>query len=288
MRSNTTAELSQSFLGEYGTKESVRRYAKETAGYGISYLLRNVYGPLYFDVIKRHIPRSNTNKGLRLWEIGCGTGMNLLYLVSELERQGVTVDGAYGTDFSKPMIDAAKREAKEWLTPKQDAKVRFCTARNEYLIEEVSQRVGVHPRDLLGSFHFILGVNTIRYCHRLHEEHKCVAAICNLLVEGGVCVIIDMNDKFPAFRSRLHDRRTKSPEAIYLPSLEEYARPFVAAGFEILRKDTFSWIPHSAGPRLTTAMRAATPMLNSLARSHAMRSLVIARKHRCSRVESQG
>jgi hypothetical protein len=63
-----------------------------------------------------------------------------------------------------------------------------------------------------------------------------------------------------------------------LPSLDEYASPFEKAGFEMLTKDTFCWIPHSAGPAMTLAARVLTPALNIVARRFAMRSLVVARK----------
>ena len=99
-----------------------------------------------------------------------------------------------------------------------------------------------------------------------------------LLTEGGVCIVIDMNDRFPAFRSRFRDRMSKVKEAYYLPSLDEYAQPFVSAGFKILKKGNFSWIPHSAGKALTTIMRYMTPLLNGVVRRHSMRSLVISRK----------
>jgi hypothetical protein len=125
----------------------------------------------------------------------------------------------------------------------------------------------------------IFGINTIRYCHRLKSENDNAQQVHALLKDQGVCIVIDMNDKFPAFRSRLHDRVTKDKESCYLPSLEKYASPFEAAKFEILRKEHFCWIPHSAGKSLTTIMLAMTPALNSVARKHAMRSLVISRKN---------
>jgi hypothetical protein len=195
-----------------------------------------------------------------------------------LERRGITVDCAYGTDFSETLIEAAKREIKNYLTPDQSKKVRFCVARNENLVEDVTKITGIDKTVLLGSFDLVFGVNTIRYSHRLMNENECAREISNLLTENGVCVVIDMNNKFPAFRSRLRDRLTKEAKAYYLPSLEEYARPFTSAGFEILKKDNFCWIPHSAGRGLTSLMKALAPVLSTLAPSRAMRSLVIGRK----------
>jgi 2-polyprenyl-3-methyl-5-hydroxy-6-metoxy-1,4-benzoquinol methylase len=278
VRRDTPSKLSGDFLEEYSSEESIRRYTKETAGHGISYLLDHDYGKIYLDVLEKYIPKSRMEKGIRLWEFGCGGGMNLLHLVSVMERRGIALDCAYGTDFSETLIEAANREAKKYLTPEQNKKVHFCVARNENLIEDVTQGLGIRREALLGSFDLILGVNTIRYCHRLMNQNECVGAIFNLLADGGVCIVIDMNNKFPAFRSRFRDQLTKEQQATYLPSLDEYARPFSSASFEILKKESFSWIPHSAGSALTTVMKALTPMLNALARSSAMRSLVISRK----------
>lgn len=270
--------LNEEFLEEYSREDSLRRYSKETAGNGISYLLDHDYGEIYFDVIENQIPKLRVQKGIRLWEFGCGAGMNLLHLVSALERRGVPVEYAVGTDFSEALISVAKEQAKKYLAPEQDKKVRFCVARHENLIEETAIGLGVRKEDLLGSFDVMLGVNTVRYCHRLMKENEVAATITNLLADRGVCIVIDMNDKFPAFRSRFRDRLAKHARAYYLPSLAEYARPFSTAGLQILKRENFCWIPHSAGSGLTAVMRALTPVLNAVAPSRAMRSLVIAQK----------
>jgi SAM-dependent methyltransferase len=278
MSQNNQSVLDGEFLEEYSREDSLRRYSKETAGNGISYLLDHDYGEIYFGVIERQIPKSRVQKGIRLWEIGCGAGMNLLHLVSALERRGVPVEYAVGTDFSKALIGVANQEAKKYLTPEQNKKVRFCVARHESLIEGATAGLGVRKEDLLGSFDVMLGVNTIRYCHRLMNENEVAATISSLLADRGVCIIIDMNDKFPVFRSRFRDRLAKEARAYYLPSLEEYARPFSSAGLQILKRENFCWIPHSAGSGLTAVMRALTPVLNTFVPSRAMRSLVIAQK----------
>jgi SAM-dependent methyltransferase len=270
--------LNGEFLEEYSTEDSLRRYSKETAGNGISYLLDHDYGEIYFNVIENQIPKWRVEKGIRLWEFGCGAGMNLLHLVSGLERRGVAVEHAVGTDFSEALIGAAKRQAQRYLAPEQNQKVRFCVASHENLIEEVTKGLGVCKEALLGSFDVMLGVNTIRYCHRLMKENEVAANITSLLADDGVCIVIDMNDKFPAFRSRFRDRLAKEARARYLPSLEEYARPFSSAGLQILKRENFCWIPHSAGSGLTAVMRALTPVLNTIAPRRAMRSLVIAQK----------
>ena len=270
--------LNSEFLEEYSTEDSLRKYSKETAGQGINYLLDHDYGDIYFGVIENHIPKARMQKGIRLWEFGCGAGMNLLHLVSTLERRGIPLEYAVGTDFSEALISAAKQQAQTYLTPAQNRKVRFCVASHENLIEDVTKELGVCKEGLLGSFDIMLGVNTIRYCHRLKKEDEVAAILTSLLADLGVCIVIDMNDKFPAFRSRFRDRLAKEARAYYLPSLEEYARPFSSAGLQILKRENFCWIPHSAGVGLTATMRALTPVLNTIARSRAMRSLVIAQK----------
>ena len=272
------SKLNGDFLDEYNSAKSVRKYTRETAGSGISYLLEHDYGEIYRDVLENYIPKSRVQAGIRLWEFGCGGGMNLVHLVSTLARRGTPPACAYGTDFSETLIEAANREANVYLPPQQNKNVQFCVAKNENLIADASTRLGVSRDSLLGSFDLVVGINTIRYCHRLKNEDECVAAIFDLLCHGGVCIVIDMNDKFPAFRTRFHDRLTKEQSAYYLPTLDEYARPFSSAGFEILKKENFCWVPHSAGPGLTTVMRTLTPLLNALVPKHAMRSLVVARK----------
>lgn len=277
---NNTNPLNGAFLQEYNSEDSIRRYLRETAGYGISYLLDHDYGNLYLDILEKHVLKSKAQKGIRLWEFGCGGGMNLIHLVHTMERRGIPLECAYGTDFSEEMIKAANVEAKSCLTPAQNAKVRFCVARNESLIDDLTKELGVKKEALLGSFDVMVGVNTIRYCHRLRNENDCVGDIFILLRDGGVCLVIDMNDKFPAFRSRFQERPLKEERAYYLPSLEEYARPFSSGGFEILKKENFCWIPHSAGRGLTTVMRTLTPILEAIAPSRAMRSLVVSQKVR--------
>ena len=270
--------LNKEFLEEYSSNDSLRRYSRETAGHGISYLLDHDYGEIYLGVIEKSIPKSRLQRGLRLWEFGCGAGMNLLFLVSTLERRGIPVELAIGTDFSDALIDAANRQAAQYLPAGLRQKVHFCVARHENLVEETTKGLGISKEELLNSFDLMVGVNTIRYCHRLNNENEVAATIKSLLAESGVCVVIDMNDKFPVFRSRFRDQVTKEERAYYLPSLDEYGRPFSTAGFNILRHENFCWIPHSAGRGLTAVMKMLTPTLNAVAPKRAMRSLVIAQK----------
>jgi SAM-dependent methyltransferase len=271
-----STEMLESFVEEYNSSDALLKYGKDTAGYGINYLLQEDYARVYSRAIESlHLPSNGS--GLRVLEFGCGAGMNLLSLVGLLKGRGIRVDKAYGTDFSPTLIAAAKSEAKETLSSDDLERIRFCVARNETLLDDLSTASGDADADLLDSFDLILGINTFRYCHRLGKSGECAADISRLLKKGGVCIMIDMNRNFPFFRSRFK-RSAGNPAECYLPSLDEYAAPFVQAGFEILEKDTFCWIPHSAGPRLVSFCRMLSPMLNLTARKFAIRSLVISRK----------
>jgi SAM-dependent methyltransferase len=269
-------EINKKFSEEYESEDSVRKYTTRTAGYGINYLLDSEYANIYLSVIDKYL-RTSPPRPLRVMEFGCGGGMNIIRLVAMLEKRGIEVEYAYGTDFSERLIEAAQREAKNFLPPTLAGKLRFHVARNEQLIEDLGAARKRAADDLLGGFDLIIGVNTFRYCHRLHKERECAVQLLQLLRKGGVCVMIDMNNRFPAFRSHLKGT-VEDPAENYLPTLEEYSSPFETAGFELLKKGNFCWVPHSAGAALTLGCRILTPFLNLVARSRAMRSLVIARK----------
>ena len=181
MNSHDSSRLIDNFLEEYSTEESIRRYTPKTAGHGISYLLDHEYGRIYLESIERYVPKSRLKTGLRLWEFGCGGGMNLLHLVSVLGRQGIPVDLACGTDFSGTLIAAARSEANKQIASDQINKVRFTVASNEDLVEEGAKGLGLGKDELLGSFDLVFGVNTIRYGHRLNNVDRCVEGIRGLL-----------------------------------------------------------------------------------------------------------
>jgi SAM-dependent methyltransferase len=271
-----TGQINDKFLEEYGSEDAVRKYTTGTAGFGINYLLRNDYARMYLSAVDSYL-RTSPPHPLRLLEFGCGAGMNIIGLVSLLEKKGIPVECAYGTDFSPRLVESAAQEAKASLTPDLSKKLSFHVARNEQLAEDLAAASGRPVKDLTGFFDLIVGVNTFRYCHRLGKEQDCAADIYRLLRPGGVCINIDMNNRFPAFRSKLK-RSVEDPAECYVPTLEEYASPFKSAGFEILRKENFCWIPHSAGRALTLCCRLASPFLNVVARNRAMRSLIVARK----------
>lgn len=271
----TTEKMNKSFLNEYNSQEAVLKYSTKTAGEGVNYLIQHDYARVYDQAIDAC--RATADRPLRVLEFGCGAGMNLLGLVSQLQHRGIPLERAWGTDFSASLIETATKEAQAFLPAESRDKVSFHVARNERLSADLAARINRSRDELSESFDVIFGVNTFRYCHRLRNALECAADIYRLLRPAGVVVMIDMNDRFPLFRS--HFKGTvETPEEAYLPSLEEYAAPFETAGFEITIKDHFCWIPHSAGPALTAICRALTPILNATARSRAMRSLVVARK----------
>jgi len=275
---NKFRSIDAAFFDEYMSQDAILKYTRATAGFGIGYLLDHDYKEIYFQAFDR-LPARVREQGVRILEFGCGAGMNLIHLISMLRQKGLKVERAVGTDFSPALIEAAKREAKTYLRGEDTLSIEFHVAKNESLVEDLASATGVESSRWANSFDFILGVNTIRYSHRGRRQVDCARDIMQLLATGGICVVIDMNDRFPVFRSKLknHFRKINSEE-VYLPSLSEYAAPFEKLGFEVLRKEQFCWIPHSAGRLLCSSMRILSPILSAVAPSRAMRSLVVIRK----------
>jgi SAM-dependent methyltransferase len=280
MMTKDTASVTEAeaFFREYTSGAAIAKYSRATAGCGINYLLDHDYKEIYLKAL-RLLPAEIQQGGIRILEFGCGAGMNLLHLIPLLTEEGINVTGAVGTDFSPVLIETAKREAKACLPERERRKLEFHIAKNETLMDDVSASIGKAKSELESSFHFVLGVNTIRYSHAAKTEMDTVQTIFNLLTPGGVCVVIDMNNRFPFFRTELRNRlRWKKKLECYIPSLEEYTAPFITAGFEVLRSDHFCWVPHSAGKFMTGLFTRLSPALNKIARSRAMRSLVVSRK----------
>jgi SAM-dependent methyltransferase len=270
----TTTENDDAFFREYTAQDAIVKYTKATAGVGISYLLEHDYKDVYLKSLTT-LPSETRNSGIRMLEFGCGAGMNLIHFISVLGKEGIRIEKAVGTDFSPVLIEAAKREARSYLEDGVANGLEFKVARNETLLKDLS----ISGNGFKGEFHFVFGVNTIRYCHAAGKELECARDIFDLLVPGGVCVAIDMNDQYPCFRSDIKSRLlNKREEECVVPSLEAYGRPFEKTGFEILRKEHFCWIPHSAGVLMCRLFAALSPLLNVVAKSRAMRSLVVARK----------
>ena len=268
------------YYQEYTAPSAILRYSKATAGYGIGYLLEHDYKRVYLDAV-RTMKTGATNGGLQILEFGCGAGMNLVHLMSVLRREGVQVRRALGTDFSPTLIDAARKDARSYLPKDDQSKVEFYVGKNETLVNDLCTALRQPRKELLREFDLILSVNTVRYCHRSNTQVNCAKDLFDLLKSGGVCVNIDMSDRFLFFRSSFRpgarEKKKKGREA-YLPSLQEYAAPFEQVGFEILKKEHFCWIPHSASALMCIGLSAASPVLNVVARSRAMRSLVVVRK----------
>lgn len=270
--------LQSEYFKEYTSPEAISKYTRGTAGHGISYLLNHDYKNVYLHALNL-LPDNVKKRALRILEFGCGGGMNLLHLISVLRGEGVRIERAVGTDFSPVLIEAAQREAKNLLGPDELNRLEFYQAKNESLLGDLSVALKREKSDLQGAFDFIFGVNTIRYCHDAGNELDCAKDIFELLVPGGVCVVIDMNCRFPLFRSDLKNRLRKiKEEECYVASLEEYAEPFIKAGFSLERKEHFCWIPHSSGKLLCGIMRLLSPVLSIAAPSRAMRALVVACK----------
>ena len=270
--------MKETFFREYTSQHAILKYSKATAGSGISYLLEHDYKNVYLSAFGL-LPAEVRAQPLRVLEFGCGAGMNLMHLTFLLSQEGLRVDRAIGTDFSPVLIDTARREAKRYVQNGELNKIEFHVAKTESLLTDLMTELKCNQSDLEGSFQFILGVNTIRYCHAANKEMDGVRELFRLLAPGGICVIIDMNNRFPLFRSELKNRfRWKKRLECYIPSLEEYTAPFSKIGFHIIRQGHFCWIPHSAGGFGLGIMKALSPLLNVVAHSRAMRSLVIAAK----------
>ena len=266
------------FFREYTSQGAIAKYTRVTAGFGVSYLLDHDYKRVYLGALSQ-LPQEFRQRAIRILEFGCGGGMNLIHLVSVLNKEGIHVEKAIGTDFSPVLIEAARREAKNYLGQQAKHKLAFHVVNNERMLADLSASTGMEKNKLRTSFHFALGVNTIRYCHAAKREVECARDIFDLLVPGGVCVVIDMNNRFPCFRSDMKNKfRRREEEGCYVPTLEEYTAPFVEVGFEVLRSAHFCWVPHSSGRLMCRFFSLISPVLDVVARSRAMRSLVVSRK----------
>ena len=266
------------FFDEYTSQQAIQKYTRATAGYGISYLLEHDYRDIYSRALDR-LPSEIKRERIRVLEFGCGGAMNLIQLFSLLRNKGFRVEKAIGTDFSPVLIKSAIQEAQRYLRDSEGNNLEFHVARNEELVSGLCAATVGNPEQLANSFHLIIGVNTIRYCHAAKKELDCARDIYHLLAPGGSCVVIDMNDRYPCFRSDLKNRlRRVKVEQCYVPSLEEYTAPFEETGFEVLRSERFCWVPHSAGPFMTLLFSRLTPLLNLVAKTRAMRSLVVCTK----------
>ncbi len=232
----------------------------------------------YSKIIDNICMEAEDKKEFRILEYGCGAGMNLLYIFRLLLSKGVSVAAAIGTDFSMPLIEAAEKEKNELIDHGNQSKITFIEASNESLLNDLAKGLSQDKSSLHDSFDLIVGVNTFRYAARLHKAQECANDIAYLLAPGGYSIMIDMNNKFPFFRSNFKDRATKPESQHWLPSIEEYTDPFRIANLEIHQSRHFCWIPHSASGMMLFGAIILSPILNIVAPSSAMRSLVVAKK----------
>src|SRR5262249_55506911 len=149
------------YLQEYSADEAVARYTSRTAGAGISYLLEHDYAEVYLSAIRDFL-QIPSERPLRLLEFGCGGGMNLITLLTLLQRRGRSVKLAIGTDFSQNLLLAAQDESRNLLSPAQQEKMHFALARNEAIAADLRRALNGFAGELENSFHLILGVNTFR------------------------------------------------------------------------------------------------------------------------------
>jgi hypothetical protein len=88
---DTGDRLQAAFFKEYASPEAIYKYTSATAGYGISDLLEHDYKEVYLQALGL-LPREVKERGIRILEFGCGGGMNLLHLMSVLNRQGIRIE----------------------------------------------------------------------------------------------------------------------------------------------------------------------------------------------------
>src|SRR5438445_4684 len=154
--------------------------------------------------------------------------MAVHHLTECLGEKGIDVELAVGADFVPAMIDAARLDLSEYGTPWARERVRYGVATNENLVAGVAEALGVLPKDISGTFHLALGVNTFRYPIRHGTSGESIEQLRTLLAPGGRVVVIDMNDRFPyALKPRRRTRHGSRPFPITLgnsnlPSLDEY------------------------------------------------------------------
>jgi hypothetical protein len=170
-------------------------------------------------------------------EFGCGGGMNLLQLVSVLGRHSFNIESAIGTDFSPVVIQAAKKEAQSYLIPGERSHVRFCVAKNETLLEDLSAGLGQELSKLENSFHFIIGVNTNpllpsrRKAVRLRTRHFPPA-------RTGRSLCGDRHERpLSRFSQQLEEQAScqqATGRRVLPPSLQEYTAPFQQVGIPLV------------------------------------------------------
>src|SRR5207248_11074536 len=148
---NAGHRLQAEFFKEYTSPEAISKYTRATAGYGISYLLDHDYKEVYLRALDLLSDQAKKH-GLRILEFGCSGGMNMIHLTSVLSRKGIRVEQAIGTDFSPVLIEAAQREARNFLGTDELRRLGFYPAKNENLLTDISLAITKERLQLQGAF----------------------------------------------------------------------------------------------------------------------------------------
>ncbi len=148
----------------------------------------------------------NTQKGQKILDVGCGTGI----LTNELAKNGATV---IGTDSSKDMIDAAKSNYPHLIFQVQDAtnlpyKNEFDTVFSNAVFHWIQNQ-----EKLLHSIHNSLGNNGM--------------LICEFGAKNNISQIQT------AFEEAAGQKRYIYCSPFFFPSKEEYKLLLEQAGFEV-------------------------------------------------------
>jgi SAM-dependent methyltransferase len=278
-------ELRNIYLVEYSQPTVIARYLSDTGVPAFTYLVRTVYTSIYQEIVKTLVSHNPERHGFRILEYGCGGGMNLVQLIRLFQAQGAQLTEAIGTDFSPPMIDAARNEAKQQLSVELNAVTTYVVARHETITRDLASGLGVSLGELQNTFDLILGVNTFRYAHRLKKDETFARELFTLLRPGGYSIMIDMNRGFRFVGSHAHDLCTRAKQRYYIPSVRQYSGPFLKAGFLITRARTFygltrlaSWVPASAEVPLHSLFWALRSALDTYLSPFARHALLIAKK----------
>jgi len=265
----------------------VARYLRGSAAPGIHHVVKNVYGPIYQEIIRTLALQRSASDGFRILEYGCGGAMNLIELVERFHSEGARLEFAVGTDFSPPMIEAARSEARRHLPAEVNANTTFCLAQHEMLTQDLASHLGTLPSDLHNSFDLLLSVNTFRYAYRVNKDQSFARELRTLLRPGGYSIMIDLNRSCRFVGSRTYDLLARARQRYYVPSLRQYARAFENAGFVITEARTFfcftylplgAWMPRPMEAGLLSVCRRLRPAFDACLSPLAQHSLIIAQK----------